>query len=132
MVFWYWYCLHSLKDCLVTSNDHRQGREGVKQRSMRCFGAVCDNLASKLYDDAPQIGFQRCETWCSFRTRIDKGNKILLNIAGFIVLRIAGGVRNSLANQHISRARRITPQFCQGQLPVKSNVDTVYDRKGSK
>lgn len=90
MMFWYLYCLNSLKDCLVTSNHHRQRREEVKQRLMRLIVSVCDNRRRNVYHYATQRGLKRPETWCSFRTTNDYHREISLNRAGFIVLSSAG------------------------------------------
>ncbi|QDU08781.1 hypothetical protein V202x_21510 [Gimesia aquarii] len=90
MMFWYMYCLTSLKDCLVTSNHHRQRREEVKQRLMRLIVSVCDNRRSNVYHYATQRGLKGPESWCSNGTTVDKDCELSPNIGGFIMLSSAG------------------------------------------
>lgn len=112
MVFWYFFCLNLFEDCYLTSNYHRQGRETVKQRFMRCFVAVCDNPAYKLCHYARQRGIQRCETWCSSGTTSAVQTQNALNIVGFIVLSSTGANVFTDIKTHSTRATQIT-QFQQ-------------------
>ncbi len=136
MVFWYFYCLNSLEDCLVTSNHLRQRREAVKQRFLCCFVAVSDDPAGNLCHFARKRGFQRCESWCSSGTAVTVHSQNALNTGGFIVLASAGAQVLTENNTHPSRARRRSRSFdkdtavssCSFEQEIENNIQTICSR----